>query len=42
MRTDFAADGIAGVESDVAADLEKARFLLRETQRPPYVIPEQV
>jgi predicted dehydrogenase len=37
-----AGDGIAGVESADEPALARARFLLRETHRPPYVIPEQV
>ena len=35
-------DGIAQVESGGAADLDRARFLLRETHRPPYAMPENV
>jgi predicted dehydrogenase len=36
------ADGIAGVESGDESELARARYLLRETHRPPYVIPEEV
>jgi len=35
-------DNIAQVESGRETALERARFLLRETQRPPYVIPENI
>jgi hypothetical protein len=35
-------DGIARVASGGEGTLERARYLLRETQRPPYVIPEKV
>ena len=35
-------DGIAAVKSGGEGALERARYLLRETQRPPYVIPEKV
>jgi len=35
-------DNIAQVESGSEAALERARFLLRETHRPPYAIPDQV
>lgn len=42
IRTDFPADGIAGVEPGAEVDLAKARYLLRETQRPPYAVPDQV
>ena len=35
-------EGIARIETGDERALEKARFLLRETQRPPFVIPEQV
>jgi hypothetical protein len=41
LRTD-GMDGIAAVEGADEPDLERARFLLRETHRPPYVIPDQV
>lgn len=35
-------DGIAAVEGADSAVLERARFLLRETHRAPYAVPEQV
>jgi hypothetical protein len=35
-------EGIARVEKGDERALGKARFLLRETQRPPFVVPEQV
>jgi hypothetical protein len=34
-------DMITGTESGGEASLERARFLLRETHRPPFVMPEQ-
>jgi len=35
-------DGIARVSSGVEGALERARYFLQETPRPPYVIPETV
>jgi predicted dehydrogenase len=35
-------DGIGGVEGGDDSALVRARYLLKETQRPPFVIPEQV
>jgi predicted dehydrogenase len=42
MQLDAIGDNITAVDSRREGALEHARFLLRETQRPPYVIPEQV
>ncbi len=42
LQLDATGDGISAVASAAEHTLERARFLLRETQRPPYVIPEQV
>jgi predicted dehydrogenase len=42
LELDAAGDSIVGVDSQDEHALERARFLLREVQRPPYVIPEQV
>jgi predicted dehydrogenase len=42
LELDASGDGIAAVASPQAGTLEHARFLLKETQRPPYVIPDQV
>ena len=37
-------DGIAGLSTSTGGEsaLERARYLLHETQRPPYVIPDTV
>jgi predicted dehydrogenase len=35
-------DGLTGVEGGDESALSRARYLLRETQRPPYVIPERL
>lgn len=40
LELDSANAGIAAVAGGDSATLERARFLLKETQRPPYVIPE--
>ena len=37
IHPDETGDGIASVSSQSADDLERARYLLRETQRPPYL-----
>jgi predicted dehydrogenase len=37
IHPDETGDGIARVSSQSAEDLERARYLLRETQRPPYL-----
>ena len=42
LDVDAAADNIAGVDSGDATALARARYLLREAQRPPYTVPEQV
>ena len=42
LELDATGDGIRAVGADDPATLARARFLLKETQRPPYVIPEQV
>ncbi len=42
LQLDSTGDLITGVSSEQDRTLERARFLLRETPRPPYVIPEQV
>ncbi|MSU51568.1 MAG: hypothetical protein EXS37_21175 [Opitutus sp.] len=42
MQLDAIGDNITAVDSPREGTLEYARFLLRETQRPPYVIPEKV
>ena len=42
LQLDAVGDSIVGVSSKNEYALERARFLLREVQRPPYVIPEQV
>jgi predicted dehydrogenase len=42
LSLDAIGDGITAVSSQKEGTLEYARFLLKETQRPPYVIPEQV
>jgi predicted dehydrogenase len=42
LRLDRERDGLTGVEGGSETSLERARFLLKETQRPPYAIPEQV
>jgi hypothetical protein len=42
LELDASGDGIATVASQKEGSLEHARFLLKETQRPPYVIPDQV
>jgi hypothetical protein len=42
VQSEHANDSIVAVESGREEDLARARFLLRETQRPPYVIPDQV
>lgn len=42
LEIDPASDNIASVGSGDASTLDSARYLLRETQRPPYVIPENV
>ncbi|MCX6955680.1 MAG: Gfo/Idh/MocA family oxidoreductase [Verrucomicrobia bacterium] len=42
VSVDAGGDGIAGLTSGGDAALERARYLLHETQRPPYVIPDVV
>ena len=42
LQLDAGGDQIAAVDTGGEPALEHARFLLRETQRPPYAIPEQV
>lgn len=42
LEIDSATDAITRAEPANEASLGRARYLLRETQRPPYVIPEQV
>jgi hypothetical protein len=42
VECDASGDGIARVGSSDDRALEKARYLLHETQRPPFVIPDQV
>jgi predicted dehydrogenase len=42
LELDAIGDSITAVASQNEAALDRARFLLREVQRPPYVIPEQV
>jgi predicted dehydrogenase len=42
LQLDPSGDTITGLSTPAPNALERARFLLKETQRPPYVIPEQV
>jgi predicted dehydrogenase len=42
LSLDTPGDGITAVSSENEVALERARFLLKETQRPPYAIPDQV
>ncbi len=42
LQLDAIGDSITRVDSPREDALERARYLLRETQRPPYVIPDQV
>ena len=42
LDLDPSGEGIARIETGDERALKKARFLLHETQRPPFVIPEQV
>ncbi len=42
LSLDAIGDGITAVSGQQEGALEYARFLLKETQRPPYAIPEQV
>lgn len=42
VDVDIAQEGIAAIDGADAATLERARYWLKETQRPPYVIPEVV
>lgn len=42
LQLDAVGDGITATDSRQESALAHARFLLKETQRPPYVIPEQV
>ena len=42
LELDASRDGIAGVQAGFDPRREFARHLLRQTQRPPYVIPEKV
>lgn len=42
LTIDAIGDGIAAVGSQNEGTLERARFHLKDTQRPPFVIPEQV
>lgn len=42
LQLDATGDGISGVDTHREDTLAHARFLLKETQRPPYVIPDVV
>jgi hypothetical protein len=42
LSLDAIGDGITAVSGQQEGALEYARFLLKETQRPPYAIPEKV
>jgi hypothetical protein len=42
LQLDATGDSIVNVDSQNETALDRARYLLRETLRPPYVIPEQV
>ena len=42
LDVETSGDGITAVASLKEGVLERARFLLKDTQRPPYVIPESV
>jgi hypothetical protein len=42
LHLDAIGDSITRLDTQNETALDRARFLLRETQRPPYVIPEQV
>ena len=42
MELERSGDGIAKLAGDNPALLERARYLVHETQRPPYVIPDVV
>ncbi|MEI6467063.1 MAG: Gfo/Idh/MocA family oxidoreductase [Verrucomicrobiota bacterium] len=42
LNLDPVGDSITGLDTNHEPALERARFLLREIQRPPYTIPEQV
>jgi len=42
LEPDAANDGIRSIATERESGLDDARFLLRETQRPPYIIPEVV
>jgi predicted dehydrogenase len=42
VHLDPAADGITSIEDGAESSMVRARYLLKETQRPPYVIPEQL
>ncbi|WP_414662567.1 Gfo/Idh/MocA family protein [Horticoccus sp. 23ND18S-11] len=42
LNLDAIGDGITSLDTPDDTALARARFLLKETQRPPYVIPEQV
>jgi len=42
LQLDREHDGLTAVEGGDDAALSHARYLLKETQRPPYIIPEQV
>ncbi len=42
LQVDAAQDTVASVDSGDTARLERARYLVHEVQRPPFVIPEQV
>jgi len=42
VHLDAASDGITSIEDAPESTLDHARYLLKEVQRPPYLIPEQV
>lgn len=42
LALDRGGDGLTGVEGGDESALDRARYLLRETQRPPYAIPDRV
>lgn len=42
LELDAVGDGISRLDTSNETALDRARYLLRETQRPPYSIPEQV
>jgi predicted dehydrogenase len=42
LHLDPASDGFTSIEGGSQSTMDHARYLLKETQRPPYLIPEQV